>query len=83
MSERDERREGALTRFSLDRRITVFVLLLTGASIDFLIEGIAGLPATGIGRWTRVLAGTAVWPLVLGLMDQLRVQVEFRESSLD
>lgn len=61
----------------------VFVLLLTGASVEFLIEGIAGLPATGVGRWTRVLAGTAVWPLILGLMDQLRIQVEFRESSLD
>jgi rod shape-determining protein MreD len=61
----------------------VFALLLAGAVIDFLIEGIAGLPPTGIGRWTRVLSGALTWPLILALMVQLRIQVEFRESTLN
>jgi rod shape-determining protein MreD len=61
----------------------VFGLLLIGAIIDYLLEGIAGLPPTGYGRWSRVLSGTLFWPLLLGLMDQLRTQVEFRESTLD
>lgn len=61
----------------------VFGLLLACAIIDFLVEGLAGQPATGIGRWSRVLAGTLFWPLMLGVMDQFRLQAEFRESSLD
>jgi len=61
--------------------MTVFALLAVGAFIDFLIEGIAGLPQAGFMRWSQVLTGTLLWPLLLGLMDRLRMQIEHRESS--
>ena len=78
-------------RFHLQIRIfplwqltmTVFALLAVGAFIDFLIEGIAGLPEAGFTRWSRLLTGTLLWPLLLGLMDRLRMQNEYRESSLN
>jgi rod shape-determining protein MreD len=78
-------------RFHLQIRIfplwqltmTVFALLTIGALLQFLIEGIAGLPMTGFARWSRVLSGTLFWPLVLGVMDRLRMQVEYRESTFN
>jgi rod shape-determining protein MreD len=77
-------------RFHLQIRIfplwqlttTVFALLVIGASVQFLIEGIAGLAPAGPARWSRVLSGTLIWPLLLGVMDRLRMQVEYRESTL-
>lgn len=73
-------------RFHLQIRIfplwqltmTVFALLTFGAFLSFLIEGIAGLPPIGMNRWTRVLAGMLLWAPVMGVMDQLRMTVEFR-----
>ena len=78
-------------RFHLQIRIfplwqltmTIFALLTIGALLQFLIEGIAGLSMTGFARWSRVLSGTLLWPLVLGVMDKLRMQVEFRESTFN
>jgi len=73
-------------RFHLQIRIfplwqltmTVFALLTLGAFLEFLIEGIAGLLPVGMSRWGRVLAGTALWAPVMGIMDRLRMTVEFR-----
>ena len=78
-------------RFHLQIRIfplwqltmTVFALLAVGALIDLLIAGIAGLPDAGFTRWSRILAGTLVWPLLLGVMDRLRMQVEYRGRSFE
>jgi rod shape-determining protein MreD len=78
-------------RFHLQIRIfplwqltmTIFALLFVGAFLDLLIEGIAGFAPAGPARWTRIIAGTLTWPLVLGLMDRLRMQVQYRESSFN
>jgi rod shape-determining protein MreD len=78
-------------RFHLQIRIfplwqltmTIFALLTIGALLQFLIEGIAGLSMAGFARWSRVLSGTLLWPLVLGVMDRLRMQVEYRESTFN
>jgi rod shape-determining protein MreD len=63
--------------------IIVFALLTISALVQLLIEGIAGLSMTGFTLWGRVLSGTLLWPLVLGVMDRLRMQVEHRESTFD
>ena len=76
-------------RFHLQIRIfplwqltmTVFALLTAGAFLELMIEGIAGLPSAGLARWSRVLSGALFWPLLLGVMDRLRMQVEHREST--
>jgi rod shape-determining protein MreD len=76
-------------RFHLQIRIfplwqltmTVFALLTAGAFLELMIEGIAGLPSAGLARWSRVLSGALFWPLLLGVMDHLRMQVEHREST--
>ena len=76
-------------RFHLQIRIfplwqltmTIFALLAAGAFLELMIEGIAGLPSAGLARWSRVLSGTLFWPLLLGVMDRLRIQVEYREST--
>ena len=63
--------------------VTVFALLAFGAFLQFLVEGLAGLPPAGLARWTRVLSGTLFWPLVMGIMDRLRISVEARPSSFN
>jgi len=63
--------------------VTVFALLAFGGFLQFLVEGIAGLPPAGLARWTRVLSGTLLWPLVMGIMDRLRLLVESRHSSFN
>ena len=63
--------------------VTVFALLAFGAILQFLVEGVAGLAPAGLTRWTRVLSGTLFWPLVMGVMDRLRLRVEFRRSSFN
>lgn len=76
-------------RFHLQIRIfplwqltmTVFALLTIQAFLQFMIEGLAGLDPGGFARWSRVLSGAIFWPLVLGIMDRLRMQVENRDSS--
>lgn len=61
--------------------VTIFALLTIGALLQFVIEGIAGFSLGSYSRWIRVLSGTLIWPLVLGVMDRLRIQVEHREAS--
>jgi rod shape-determining protein MreD len=78
-------------RFHLQIRIfplrqltmTIFALLAIGIFMQVLIEGVAGLPMIGLERWARVLTGTLIWPLLMGVMDRLRMQIEYRESTLD
>ncbi|MDP6435629.1 MAG: rod shape-determining protein MreD [Gammaproteobacteria bacterium] len=78
-------------RFHLQIRIfplwqltmTVFALLAIEAFLRFMIEGLAGLDPGGFSRWSRVLCGALFWPLVLGIMDRLRTQVETRDPSFN
>jgi rod shape-determining protein MreD len=63
--------------------VTVFALLAFGAFLQFVIEGVAGLAPAGITRWTRVVSGTLFWPLVMGIMDRIRLLVESRRSSFN
>ena len=62
-------------------RRLLLLLLFAGAVVDLLVEGIGGLAPAGYTRWTRVLSGAIFWPLLLALMDRLRLQVEHRGSS--
>jgi rod shape-determining protein MreD len=76
-------------RFHLQIRIfplwqltmTVFALLTFDALLQFLVEGLAGLVPGGFIRWTRVLTGTLLWPLFMGVMDRLRMSVEHRQAN--
>ena len=78
-------------RFHLQIRIfplwqltmTVFALLAMDALLRFLIEGIAGLPRTGYGNWTRVIIGTLIWPILMAILDTLRMRAETRPSQFD
>jgi len=78
-------------RFHLQIRIfplwqltmTVFALLSIEALLQFLIEGVAGLETGSLARVTRVLSGTLLWPLLLGIMDRLRIQAENRDPSFN
>jgi rod shape-determining protein MreD len=81
---------GYLTiRFHLQIRIfplwqltaTVFALLAIEAFILFWIDGIAGNPAVGYARWTQMLTGAVLWPLVMALMDRIRERIEYRDRT--
>lgn len=71
-------------RFHLQIRIfplwqmtmTVLALLTLVASVQFVIEGIAGFGTLGLGRWPQVLTGTLLWPPVMALLDRVRMQSE-------
>ncbi len=76
-------------RFHLQIRIfpmwqltmTVFALLATNAFIQFWIDGVAGVGAAGIIRWTQVMTGAILWPPLMALMDRVRVQIQTRGSA--
>ncbi|MCZ6517463.1 MAG: rod shape-determining protein MreD, partial [Gammaproteobacteria bacterium] len=76
-------------RFHLQIRIfpmwqltmTVFALLAINAFIQFWIDGVAGVGAAGIGRWTQVMTGAILWPPLMALMDRVRVQIQTRGSA--
>ena len=78
-------------RFHLQIRIfplwqltmTVFALLTFNALLQLLVEGLAGLSASGFMHWTQVLTGTLLWPFVMGAMDRLRMTVELRRSNFN
>ena len=83
---------GFLTlRFHLQIRIfplwqltmTVFALLAVDALLRFLVEGIAGLPRTGFENWTRIIVGTLIWPIVMAILDNLRLRAETQPSHFD
>ena len=63
--------------------VTVFALLAVQAALLYLVDGIAGFDSGGPGRWIRVLSGTLFWPLILGVMDRLRQQVEQRDPRFN
>ena len=60
---------------------TVFSLLAIEAFILFWIDGVAGNPPAGITRWTQVLAGAILWPVVMALMDRVRERLEHRDTT--
>lgn len=76
-------------RFHLQIRIfplwqmsmTVLALLTLVASIQFVVEGIAGFGTLGLGRWPQVLTGTLLWPPVMALLDRVRMQSESPSSQ--
>jgi rod shape-determining protein MreD len=78
-------------RFHLQIRIfplwqltmTVFALLSIEALLQYLVEGVAGLEIGSMARMTRVLSGTLIWPLLLGIMDRVRMQAENRDPSFN
>jgi rod shape-determining protein MreD len=61
--------------------VTVFALLTLAGFLRFVVEGIAGYGMLGLSSWPRVLAGAALWPVVMGLLDRVRMQSEFRASN--
>lgn len=75
-------------RFHLQIRIfplwqltmTVFALLACAALLRFLAEGIAGMPAPPLAFWLRVISGAVLWPVVMGILDRLRLQAEARPT---
>jgi rod shape-determining protein MreD len=78
-------------RFHLQIRIfplwqltmTVFALLSIEALLQFLIEGLAGLGSGNLAWITRVLTGALIWPLLLGIMDRVRMQAENRDPGFN
>jgi rod shape-determining protein MreD len=76
-------------RFHLQIRIfplwqmtmTVLALLTLVAALQFIIEGMAGFGAIGLGRWPAVICGTLLWQPVMALLDRVREQCEMRSSN--
>ncbi len=62
--------------------VTVLALLTLAVALLFVVEGMAGFGSAGLGRWPRVLVGAALWPLVMALLDRVRLQSETRSSKL-
>ena len=50
------------------------------ADVDHL-DGVAGIGAAGISRWTQVLIGAILWPPLMALMDRVRLQIETRGTA--
>jgi len=77
-------------RFHLQIRIfpvwqltgAAFALMSASAFLQLWIDGIAGNPSAGLARWISVLVGTALWPVLMGIMDRLRYIAERRNTSL-
>lgn len=81
---------GYLTlRFHLQIRIfplwqltaTVFALMAIEAFILFWIDGVAGNPPVGLSRWTQVMTGAILWPIVMAIMDRVRERIERRDPT--
>lgn len=78
-------------RFHLQIRIfplwqltmTVLALLMVDAFLQWLTDGIAGIPSTGWARGVQALTGALLWPLLMGIMDRLRQQVEYRNPNFN
>ena len=63
--------------------VTVCALLLIYSLLQILVEGIAGLVPTGYLRWTQVISGTVLWPLLMGAMDRLRQRADYRKPNIN
>jgi len=78
-------------RFHLQIRIyplwqitmAVFALLLIYGLLQVLVEGIAGLAPTGYLRWTQIVSGTVLWPVLMGAMDRLRLRADYRKPNIN
>lgn len=76
-------------RFHLQIRIfplwqltaAVFAMLALEAFILFWIDGVAGNQPAGYARWTQVVIGAVLWPLVMAMMDRLRERLERRDAK--
>ena len=76
-------------RFHLQIRIfplwqltmTVFSLLTIAIFVQVLVDGIAGYGTGGLARWPRVISGTLLWPVLMGVLDRVRMQNETRTAS--
>jgi len=76
-------------RFHLQIRIfplwqltmTVFALLTLNAFLQVLVEGIAGLGTLRLQQWPRIIGGTLLWPVLMGILDRVRVQNESSRVS--
>jgi len=62
--------------------VTVFSLLAINSLILLLIDGYAGNPLGGLARWSQVLTGAILWPLVMGLMDRLREGLKTQDRTI-
>jgi len=62
--------------------VTVFALLTINSLILLVIDGYSGNPLGGLARWSQVLTGAILWPLVMGLMDRLRERLKFQDRTL-
>ncbi len=62
--------------------VTVFSLLAINSLILLLIDGYAGNPLGGLARWSQVLTGAILWPLVMGLMDRLRESLKSQDRTI-
>jgi len=62
--------------------LTVLALLTVNAFVQLWIDGVAGAPPAGIARWTQVISGAVLWPVLMGIMDRVRIMSEMRSTSL-
>ena len=63
--------------------VTVFALLAIDVLIRTLIDGFSGSPQAGFGPWVRVLIGTLIWPILMAVLDRIRMTAETRPSDFD
>jgi rod shape-determining protein MreD len=63
--------------------MTVLALLSADVLIRSLIDGITGTAQAGFGPWIRVLVGTLLWPILMAILDQVRMGAETRPSDFD
>ena len=66
---------------SIQTKLLVFALLAIDAFIRFLVDGFTGAPQAGIGPWVRVLIGTLLWPILMAVLDRVRMSAETRPSD--
>lgn len=56
--------------------LAVFALLAVNAFIQLWIDGVAGAPPAGAARWLQVITGALLWPVLMGIMDRIRINAE-------
>jgi len=61
--------------------VTIFALLAINGLIILLIDGYAGNPLGGLARWSQILTGAVLWPLVMSLMDRVRQTLKKQDRT--
>lgn len=61
--------------------VSVLALLMLAAALRLVVEGIAGYGTPSLASWPRVLVGALLWPVLMGLMDRVRMQSETRTGN--